>query len=115
LTDSNVATAWSTEHYDSDLAGAGKQGVGVVLVLDGTHRLGHLQVSSPNKGWKASVYVADAPKTDLAQWGAPVDSRTVDSGASFDLHGRSGGAVLLWITDLGPNNSVAVSEARLTS
>jgi hypothetical protein len=115
LFDGNPATAWSTEHYDAGLRGVPKQGVGFVLLLKGTHRLGHLQVTSPNRGWTASVYVADGPKANLQQWGAQVGSHVVDGTASFDLHARQGGAVLFWITDLGGNQSVSVSEVRLTN
>ena len=112
--DGNSATAWSTEHYDSGLKGAGKQGVGVVLELDGVHRLGHLQLTSANRGWNASVYAADSSRPDLAQWGKPVATLTVNGSASFDLNGRGGGALLVWITDLGSNVSVSVNEVRLT-
>jgi hypothetical protein len=40
---------------------------------------------------------------DLASWGDPVASKDhISSGTtSFDLGGRNGAAVLLWITDLG--------------
>jgi hypothetical protein len=112
--DGNPATAWSTEHYDSGFKGI-KQGVGIVLQLDGVRRLGHLQVTSTSRGWTASVYVADGARTDLGQWGQPVAAHAVDGSTSFDLHGKSGGAILLWITDLGSNVSVSVNELRLTS
>ena len=39
----------------------------------------------------------------------------VGGNASFDLHGRSGAAVLLWITDIGANRSVTISEVQVTS
>jgi hypothetical protein len=114
LTDGDQATVWSTEHYDSGLSGL-KQGVGFVLVLNGSQRLGHLQIVSPTTGWSASVYVAPAPRAQLAQWGQPVGSHVVNGTASFDLRGRSGAAVLVWITDLGHNQSVSIGEARLTA
>jgi hypothetical protein len=43
-----------------------------------------------------------------------VGSHVVNGTVSFDLHGRTGAAVLVWITDLGHNQSVAIGEARLT-
>src|SRR5438270_2853796 len=101
LTDGNPATEWSTEHYDSGLAGINKQGVGFVLVLNSAQRLGHLQIVSPTQGWSASVYVAPAPKTQLAQWGQPVASHVGNGTTSVDRHGPSGVAVLLCSTDLG--------------
>jgi eukaryotic-like serine/threonine-protein kinase len=114
LVDGNPATSWSTEHYDSGVKGAGKQGVGFVLVLDSVHRLGHLQLTSPNRGWTARVYVADGAPGELGQWGPVVATRTAGGPDTVDLHGRSGSALLVWITDLGSNGSVTVSEARLT-
>jgi serine/threonine-protein kinase len=116
LTDHDASSTWSTEHYDSGLQGAGKPGVGVVLVLDRSQGLRRLQVTSSTRGWNASVYLADAPKTALGQWGAPVtNGRVSGQGTSFDLHGRTGAAVLLWITDLGGNQSVTVDDLQLTS
>ena len=113
--DGNASTVWSTEHYNSGLKGAGKQGVGIVLVLDGVHRLGHLQINSPDHGWTASAYVADSPKSELTQWGTALPAQTVQGNATFDLGSRRGGAILLWITDLGANEAVGVSDVRLTS
>jgi len=113
LTDGNPNTVWSTEHYDTGLAGI-KQGVGFALVLNGSTKLSQLQIVSPTRGWTANVYVAASPKTQLSQWGTPVASHVVDGNATFDLHGRTGGAVLVWITDLGRNQSVSVGEATLS-
>ena len=63
----------------------------------------------------ASVYVAPGPKSQLSQWGTPVASHAVNGLTTFDLHGRTGTAVLVWITDLGRNQSVSVGEATLAS
>jgi eukaryotic-like serine/threonine-protein kinase len=114
LTDGDPNTVWTTEHYDTGFAGL-KQGVGFTLVLNSPQKLGHLQIVSPTKAWSASVYVAASPKTELAQWGAPVASHVVNGTTTFDLHGRQGAAVLVWITDLGRNQAVAVGEATLTA
>jgi len=116
LVDHDPGSSWSTEHYDDGLQGVGKQGVGVVLVLDAGHKLNHLQVTSPGRGWSASVYVADGPKPDVAQWGTAVGAgRVTGQTTSFDLHGRTGAAVLLWITDLGGSASVTINELQLAT
>jgi serine/threonine-protein kinase len=115
LTDGNPATSWSTEHYDSPFGGNSKQGVGFVLVLNSSQKLGRLQFQSPTAGWTASVYVASSPKSQLSEWGSPVASHVVNGTTTFDLHGRTGSAVLVWITDLGRNQSVSVGEATLAS
>jgi serine/threonine protein kinase len=114
LTDGDPAAGWTTEHYDAGFAGL-KQGVGFTLVLNNPQKLGHLQIVSPTKGWTASVYVSATAHPQLAQWGTPVGSHVVNGTTTFDLHGKTGGAVLVWITDLGRNQTVAVGEARLTS
>ncbi|SRR5581483_11723314 len=115
LVDGDPNTVWSTEHYDSPFGANTKPGVGFVLVLNNSRKLGHLEIQSPTKGWSASVYVATDAKPELAQWGAPVASHVVNGTTTFDLRGRTGGAVLVWITDLGRNQSVTVGEATITT
>jgi hypothetical protein len=36
--------------------------------------------------------------------------QNIGGNTTFDLHGHQGGAVLLWITDLGPSLRVSVAE-----
>jgi serine/threonine protein kinase len=117
LFDGNPSTAWSTETYSNNHFGGLKSGVGFVLLLDGSHRLSQLQLSSASHGWSASVYVADGAKDALAGWGSPVATKTdIGGDVTFDLRGRQGSAVLLWITDLGQgNSSVSITEAKVTA
>jgi tRNA A-37 threonylcarbamoyl transferase component Bud32 len=115
-TDGNPATAWSTDRYNTREFGGLKPGVGLVLQLASAADLARLAVSSDTSDWAASVYVADQPAAQLAGWGEPVTSRSGISGnAEFDLDGREGGAVLLWITDPGPARQATVSEVTLTA
>ena len=120
LTDGDASTAWGTESYKNNHFGGLKDGVGFSLTLDRSRRLAQLRLSSPSHGWSASVYVADGRKDTLAQWGSPVDTRHDIAGdVTFDLRGRQGSAVLLWITDLGQgsrgNSSVSITEAKVTA
>jgi serine/threonine-protein kinase len=115
LTDGNPDTVWSTEHYDSGFGPNTKPGVGFILELNSPHKLGRLEIQSSTRGWTANVYVAAGPKAQLSQWGSPVASHVVNGQTTIDLRGRTGGAVLVWITDLGRNQSVSVGEATLTS
>ncbi len=117
LIDGNQATAWTTESYSTRQFGELKPGVGFVLALDGAHRLQELQLTSPSRGWSAEVVVADAPRASREEWGQAVDSTTDIGGGTvtFDLAGRTAGAVLLWITDLGDDLAVAVSEVQVRS
>jgi serine/threonine-protein kinase len=112
LTDGRPETTWRTETY-ADALQKIKKGVGLIIESGGVAR--HLVVSPANSGWSAQVYVADRPASTLDGWGAPVTSRSGIRGeVSFDLGRRSGHAVLLWFTDLGDGNVVALRELRLT-
>jgi serine/threonine protein kinase len=114
LHDGSPSTTWNTERYADNRFGGLKDGVGFVVEVGGAP-LGTLEVESPTTGWSAQVFVADSPKPTTSQWGAAVDSATdVDGDATFDLGGRQGGAVLVWVTDLGEgNDSLAVGEVRV--
>jgi len=117
LVDGDPATTWRTESYGSNRFGGLKPGVGVILQLDGAHRLKELKVMSPSSGWAAEILVADSPKGTRDAWGDPVATKkSVGAGTTtFDLAGRTGGAVLLWITDLGEGNSVVtIGELSLS-
>jgi len=99
--DKNSSTMWQTQGYN-DSAIKVKPGVGLVVTLSNSSALGTLTVDSPTNGWSAEVYVADGPKPDVSAWGAPVAKKTGIAGsATFDLHGAKGGAVLIWITNVG--------------
>lgn len=115
VADGDPTTSWATETYRSRDLGGRKDGVGLVLVLPGRAALAELLVRSPTQGWGAEVYVADGPATDLAGWGEPVAGRAdIGGDGRFDLGGRDGAAVLVWITDLGegaPEARVEVSDA----
>jgi eukaryotic-like serine/threonine-protein kinase len=117
LHDGNTETVWRTSVYTTSDFGRLKAGVGVVVPLRTKSSLGTLTVDSPSSGWKASVYVADGPRSALDEWGDPV--ATLDGPGRVSLDGRDGGAVLIWITDLGPEDlegyRVAIAEVRLTS
>jgi serine/threonine-protein kinase len=115
LVDGDPSTVWSTEQYGSSTFGGLKPGVGVILKLDGPHKLKELKVTSPSTGWAAQVLVADSVKTSLDAWGSPAATKKgIGAGTTtFDLGGRTGGAVLLWITDLGEGSAVSVGELRV--
>ncbi len=112
--DGDPQTAWPTESYDSRAFGGLKSGVGLVVELERALPLDRLLVTSPSTGWAAEVYVADSPRRRLDQWGAAVASaEAIPGDAVFDLDARSGGAILLWVTDLGdgpPRVRVEIAE-----
>ncbi len=105
---------WQTEYYANRQFGNLKSGVGFVLRLASAQTLRSLSLQTPTSGWNASLYLADAPAPTLAGWGQPVASQSGISGqATFDLHGKKAGAVLVWITELGPDLTVKVNGVRL--
>ncbi len=117
LVDGDPATLWNTENYNTNLFGGLKPGVGVVLQLSGAVKLEELRVTSPRGGWAAEVLVAATPQATRQAWGEPVATKKgIAAGTTtFDLGGRTAGAVLLWITDLGAGESVvSIGELRLT-
>ncbi|MBW3668122.1 MAG: protein kinase [Actinobacteria bacterium] len=114
--DGRADTSWATSRYDTREFGNLKDGVGLVIVVPDNTPLRRLEVESPTRNWAAAVYVAARPGDELADWGAPVDSRTaIDGSVTFDLKGRRGGAVLLWITDPGLGNKTQIAEVSLRS
>lgn len=93
-------TEWQTEGYRSRNFGNLKNGVGLMLTLAEARELRSLRVTSPSDDWTAEVYLADQAGAELEDWGQPVaTTERVDAGeVVFDLGGRSGQYVLLWIT-----------------
>ncbi len=112
--DGNVKTAWRSDRYNSRPFGGLKAGVGLILRLAEPRALDHLEVRSSSSGWAASVYVAERGGDRLDDWGSPVATRKgIDGDAGFDLLGRNGGAVLLWITDPGTQRRIEIAEVKL--
>jgi len=113
LVDGDDNTSWHTDRYNTPALGGLKPGVGVVLPLDASTTLSSLTVTSPTSGWKLSVYVADRPGQSLDDWGKAVATASPTGDVRLDLHGAEGAAVLLWITNVGPEGRVTLDEVRL--
>ena len=120
-TDGDPNTAWTTERYRSRQLGGLKPGVGIVIPLTEVTALERIELDSPTKGWSAQIYLADAPATEVEGWGDPVaGAGNIDGGARISLRGARGGAVLVWITDLGDGSvgerfAAAIAEIRVFS
>jgi len=104
LYDGDPTTAWATVGYLSSTFGNLKSGVGVYVTLDAVHPLHTLVVTSADQGWTFSVYAAAQPSPDLAGWGQPIGPPVTVTNQVTDvtLGGVKAGAVLVWITNLGP-------------
>jgi serine/threonine-protein kinase len=117
--DNDPETAWTTESYQDRDITVLKPGVGLVLSADQVGELDKLVLTSPTNDWSASFYVADTAPSSFDQWGEPVTTMEgIEAGnaVEVDLGGKSGGAVLIWITDQGDGsagNEVTIQEAVL--
>jgi serine/threonine-protein kinase len=112
--DGNPGTKWTSEGYNARTFGT-KRGVGLVVELTDTASLAALTADASNAGWAASVYVSDTPANRLEGWGQPAATRRALNGrAEFDLGGRRGRYVLLWITDLGEGTPSRAEIAEIT-
>jgi hypothetical protein len=112
--DGNAATVWRTDHYNSAAFGNLKDGVGLILQGDAASELTSVTISSPTRGWTVEAYAAESPAATLAGWGRALASAKVDTASTtLALNGARGGAVLLWITNLGPSQQVRIGEATV--
>ena len=102
LLDEDPETIWYSETYANRSMGGLKDGVGVVIELKKPYELQRVAIETANTGWSGEIFVANVPQSALAAWGASVGSITSSQGnATVDLTGLTGGAVLVWFTDLG--------------
>jgi len=101
--DRDPSTVWQTQGYNNRSLGGLKPGVGVALSLKAPTALDKLTIESPTDDWAVQIFVSDGTHSDLAGWGDAVATKDhITSGTTtLDLGGHRGGAVLVWITDLG--------------
>ena len=110
-------TAWSTEQYSSGLAGVNKDGVGISVDAGKAVEASEIEIRTPTPGWAGEIYAsaeASAPN-DLSGWGEPIgtiDNAGENESYPLELTERAR-HYLVWITDLGDNQSVEISEIAL--
>jgi serine/threonine protein kinase len=107
-------TAWTTEDYSAGLAGL-KSGVGIYVDAGEPVEASELKVVTPTTGWSGEVYASTEEPDDIAGWGAPVGSISnagEEETVSLELPG-SAQNYLIWITDLGDNETIEISDIRL--
>jgi hypothetical protein len=119
--DAKTSTVWQTDQYrgfDARHFGGLYTGEGLAIHLTGTGALTRLEVESTTRGWAASTYVASTePSTGspVSAWGTPTASKTdIDGNVTFELGGRKGSWVLLWLTDLGPSARASIAEVTVS-
>ena len=110
-TDGNVATYWTTEDYNSGLAGVKKAGVGLVLDATSVVQLSRITVVTDTPGFTAEIRATNIQGTP----GQKVsDSRVVARTTRFAIHQSAPKRFyVVWITKLAPGGHFAhVNEVR---
>jgi eukaryotic-like serine/threonine-protein kinase len=109
-TDDSLSTYWPTSSYRAPLAALGKDGVGIVLDARTRAEPKKIVVQSDTPGFTAEIRAGsrqDGPFDDVAAEGKVVGTRTV-----FDTGDTEARYWLLWITNLGENSSVHITEVK---
>jgi hypothetical protein len=112
-----TGTGWTTETYEVGLEGAPKDGVGLEVDAGAAVEATEIQVVTPTPGWSAEIYAsaaAEAPE-ELDEWGEPVGAiEDVGDDGTIELTlAEPSQHYLIWITDLGDNDAVEISDVRL--
>jgi serine/threonine protein kinase len=98
-------TQWVGEHYDTELFGGLKDGVGIYVETDEPVTPSAMIVRSPVGGWDADIYsAASGPPETLDGWTGPIGTITnadTESQEPLDLT-EPGRFFLLWFTKLAP-------------
>ncbi|MFZ4583805.1 MAG: serine/threonine-protein kinase [Acidimicrobiia bacterium] len=114
VTDGDPATAWNSETYTTADFGGGKAGLGIILELDGPHRVNAVRVVG-DPGWSAEVAVADTAASDRSGFGSARATIT-DAPAEATLTVAppvEGRQVLVWFTRLGGPGRLRIAEIQV--
>ncbi len=126
VTDGEVATTWSTEHYIEDRF-AGKPGVGLYLDAAPGVKARAVEIQTPTPGFAAEIYASNDFKqnlpygdtTPLAQrgWMRLAPARTIGTRTMITLSNPTGTRYryyLVWLVSLPPSSeSAEISEVTL--
>jgi hypothetical protein len=104
-TDGSDTTYWNTEHYNDGLQ---KRGVGVVVDAGRSVAPKRFRVTTDTDGFTAEIRAGSSPTGPFTRVSP---SETVNGTTSFPIHGR-GRYFVIWITDLGDNQSAHVNEVK---
>ncbi len=109
--DGDEASAWETEGYRLRPLSNLKDGVGLVLTLDGADNLNEISLVTGSEDWSGEIFVADdtfGPNDGsfaTEAYGEP--AATIEGGGrneTVSLGGASGSHLLIWLSDPGVND-----------
>jgi len=109
-TDGNPATYWKTESYNG--AQLNKSGVGVVLGANTARKISKVTVTTDTSGFKAEI---ESSSSQTGPFKPVSDPMTVGRTTTFSVSGGPAQYYVIWITDLGGNDSVHVNEVTAKS
>ncbi|MDX6481583.1 MAG: eukaryotic-like serine/threonine-protein kinase [Gaiellaceae bacterium] len=106
-TDGDSATAWVTQTYGTQAFGGLKDGLGLVVASRGSVTLKTLTVTTSTPGFTAEIKVGSSSTGPFVLDSA---SQTVGTKTTFTLDDKSGSYWLVWLTELGPQRTAAISN-----
>jgi eukaryotic-like serine/threonine-protein kinase len=113
-TDGNPATAWTTEHYDSQEFGGLKSGVGLLLATTHAMKLASVTVTTPTPGFVAEIQAGGSSEVS-SSFSVDSSSQTVSGTTTFTLDGKTAQYYVVWITQLPPGNRAEISGVTAKS
>jgi eukaryotic-like serine/threonine-protein kinase len=105
-TDGNLATSWTTEHYDSFT----KSGVGLVLAAPRSERVTRVTVKTDTPGFTARI---ESGSSESGPFSPVSPLEVVGSSTTFAVHGPAERYYVVWITKL--SGFAHVNEVRASS
>jgi eukaryotic-like serine/threonine-protein kinase len=125
--DGNLATAWSSEHYDTDTFAGTKSGpepgVGLYVTTKSPATPTAMVIRTPGPGWNAQIYAVEGdPPAALSEWGEPIGeitNATENEEVELLLGDQTASNFLLWFTkaasarDQEGRYQVEISEIKL--
>ena len=109
-TDGDPATYWKTETYNG--AQLNKSGVGVVLDAGSARKVSKITVTTDTSGFKAEIDSGSSPSGPFQ----PVShALTISGTTTISVNSPVARYYVIWITDLGGNDSVHVNEVTAKS
>jgi serine/threonine protein kinase len=109
-TDGNPATYWKTESYNG--AQLNKSGVGVVLRAGSALKVSKVTITTTTPGFRAEIQSGTSPAGPFQ----PVShAKTITGTTTIPINSPAAQYYVIWITDLGGNDSVHVNEVTAKS